>query len=272
MTTPYFYIIKHKPSGKKYAGSRWQKNCHPSELLQKNGYTTSSEYVNLLIQNDGIESFEIVDIIETESAYEYETKFLIENDCAQSEQWINKHNNKFDIETMVPYGSEEFKSIMIEKYDVDNCMKVPEFKYKQKKSEKNTLKQKYNVQHNQQIPEVKNKIKEFYKKNPELLASRACKIAENKRKNGTTGKGTKRPNYTNNGVTGKWLRTEEWREKVSCNQKQNSKFVKDNPMNDSEKRKLVSQSKIGRKRYYNQDRTKFKYCLPGTEPAGWSLS
>lgn len=227
MTTPYFYIIEHLKTGKRYAGSRWQKGCHPNEFMQKNGYKTSSATVQNIIDQEGITSFAIIELVPMEDPYSYETKFLNENSCAVSEKWFNKHNN---LGKPAPYGTEEFKTIMIEKYGVS---------------------------HNSQIPEVRKNMtinqKKFYQENPNKLTSRANKIAANKIKNGTTCKGVKRPNYTNRGLTGKWTRDEEFCSNVSKRQKQFSSFVKNNPMNDAEKRKLVSLSKIGRKRVYRED-------------------
>jgi hypothetical protein len=246
MTMPYFYIIKHKISGKQYAGSRWMSGCHPSELLQVDGYYTSSNTVHSLIDSDGLESFEIVDIVILDDPYTYETHFLKENNCAESDNWLNKHNNE---SKPPPYGSKHFKQLMIEKYG---------------------------VKHNTHIPEVRRRMtdkqKEFYKNNPDKAAVRARKVADSKIKNGTTGKGIKRPNYSNNGLTGKWERSEDIIQKISFRQKQNSKFVKDNPMSDPEKRKLVSLSKLGKKKYVNPELNESRMFLPGTEPCGFILA
>ena len=227
MTMPYFYIIKHKISGKQYAGSRWMSGCHPSELLQVDGYHTSSNTVHSLIDSGGLESFEIVEILILDDPYTYETHFLKENNCAESDNWLNKHNND---SKPPPYGSKHFIQLMVEKYG---------------------------VKHNTHIPEVRRRMtdkqKEFYKNNPDKAALRASKVAESKIKNGTTGKGIKRPNYSNNGLTGKWERTEEYCSKISIIQKENSIFVKNNPMNNLENRSKVSASKLGRKRVYRED-------------------
>jgi hypothetical protein len=42
-------------------------------------------------------------------------------------------------------------------------------------------------------------------------------------------------------------------------------------MSKQENRDKVGLSKIGRKRFYNTDKTKFKYCFPGTEPIGFYM-
>lgn len=243
MTVPYFYIIEHIPTGKRYAGSRWALGCNPAELMKDKGYTTSSNTVNAIIASDGIHSFKVIEIQPMDNPYVYETKFLEKHECSSSEDWFNKHNN---LGRPAPYGTKEFKTIMIEKYGVS---------------------------HNSQIPEVRKKMtinqKKFYQENPEVLITRAIKIAANRIKNGTTGAGIKRPTYTNNGLTGNWERTLEYRYKFSQRQKISSAFVKNNPMNNPEKRKLVGLSKVGRKKYINPETLDIKMCLPGTEPIGF---
>lgn len=228
MTIPYFYIIQHKSSGKKYAGSRWAKGCSPLELLTENGYKTSSTTIHSIISKEGLDSFSILHIIELDNPYEYETKFLIENNCANSEIWFNKHNNE---NKPAPYGSSEFKQ---------------------------SLKEKYGVEHNTMIPEVKKRMiesaKKTYKENPQMLKDRAMKIAESKKRNGTTGKGIPKA-HTNNGKTGKWIRNEEQNLNLSKRQKIQSCFTNNNPMNNPESRAKVSASKIGRKRVYREDGT-----------------
>lgn len=73
---PYYYVIKHKPSGKLYVGSQYGKNSNPENLLTT--YFTSSKLVKELIEKDGVESFEIEYIDCRPDAREYEQKFLIE--------------------------------------------------------------------------------------------------------------------------------------------------------------------------------------------------
>lgn len=102
---PYFYIIKHKPSGKLYAGCKYARNSNPKTFMTSLGYKTSQNTIKKLINEDGLESFEIVTIlIEKECGchvHEYETRFLIENNCAKNEEWINCHNNN-QVSTRVP--------------------------------------------------------------------------------------------------------------------------------------------------------------------------
>jgi len=74
--TPYYYLLKHKPSGKYYAGSQYGKNSNPNNLLTT--YFTSSKFVKELIEKDGVDSFEIECIDCRPDAREYEQKCLME--------------------------------------------------------------------------------------------------------------------------------------------------------------------------------------------------
>ena len=244
MKTPYFYIIIHKESGKKYAGSRRAKNCHPSELLKEDGYKTSSPIIHKIIDEEGLDSFEVLETLEMNNPLDYETKFLIKNNCATSGEWFNCHNNK-----LVPLDNETYKKIMMEKYGVDHNSKIPSVRARMTKTQK-----------------------EFYKNNPEFLKMRAAKARQTALRNGTTTKGIPRPNYTNNGNNGKFERTAETRKKMSDHQKEHSAFVLNNPMNDPEKRKLVSLSKIGRKRYIHPITKEIKMVLPENAPEGFVLA
>lgn len=85
------------------------------------------------------------------------------------------------------------------------------------------------------------------------------------------GKGQRRPHYRNKGLTGKWKRSVDHNQQQSLYQKNNSCFVSNNPMNEPEKRKLVSLSKIGRKKFTNIQTQQNKMFLPGTEPTGFVL-
>lgn len=94
----YFYIIRHKPSGKYYAGSRRNKHGYPGELLKEDGYKTSSNLVKEMIQRDGLDSFEVALIIPQShlqiGVLDYETAFLRANDCKRNPLWINRSNNE----------------------------------------------------------------------------------------------------------------------------------------------------------------------------------
>jgi len=92
----YFYIIKHKPSGKCYAGCRYAKDCNPAELLVQSGYCTSSKSVQQLVLTDGLFSFEIIEIRAFEhkyTAYFYESTFLQNIAFYDQGNYLNKSYN-----------------------------------------------------------------------------------------------------------------------------------------------------------------------------------
>ena len=144
-----------------YAGCKYAKDANPSTFMKPNGYTTSSNVVNQLIEKDGLDSFEII-AINTECdglhPYDFETKFLVENDCANSKQWFNFHNNS----NMPPaYGTPAFEKYIIEKYGVTNA----QFSDEIKKRSKQTCQEKWGVDNPFQAEENKKKMKETKLKN-----------------------------------------------------------------------------------------------------------
>lgn len=91
---PYVYLIRHIPSGKFYAGSSYKKNCHPDQFWTS--YFTSSKIVKGLIKEDGLNSFEVLEVIPRllDDACQYEATFLKTVNAAQSDKWINKSNGR----------------------------------------------------------------------------------------------------------------------------------------------------------------------------------
>lgn len=148
---PYFYIIQHKVTKKMYAGSRWAKGCHPNEFMQLDGYTTSSNIINRIIDQEGLDSFDVLRIdtnLDRVSAYDYETLFLQTIDASNLDMWFNKQNNNG-----ILINSKEFKNIMVEKFGYEYALQS---KILLEKS-KNTCMINYGVKHNSQIPEIKAK-------------------------------------------------------------------------------------------------------------------
>ena len=103
---PFFYIIKHLPSGKMYAGCKYGKRKLKTNSIEyfmtEKGYKTSSKIVNELIKLDGLESFSIMLLVKENelatydgnphgflSVQEFETWFLQENNCIGSDDWLN---------------------------------------------------------------------------------------------------------------------------------------------------------------------------------------
>lgn len=92
MRLEYVYLIRHIPSGKFYAGSSYSKSCHPAKFWTE--YFTSSVAVKSLITSDGVDSFEVLEVIPRplNDARVYEATFLQSVDAARSSNWINKSN------------------------------------------------------------------------------------------------------------------------------------------------------------------------------------
>jgi hypothetical protein len=185
--TPYFYIIQHKESKKLYAGSRYAKGCHPNEFMQPNGYTTSSNTINDIINQEGLDSFEILRIdanCDGLHPYDYETLFLETIDCANSPNWYNGHNN-----TAPPsFGTLEYSQILLRKYGVDHPSKISGFDEKVKETK---LKRYNNPNYNN--PE---KVKETNIKNLGVLYPGQSELCKHKAKE-TKLKRYNNPNYNN---------------------------------------------------------------------------
>jgi len=95
--TPYTYIVTHIPSGKKYYGSRYAKNCHPTDLWKT--YFTSSQIVKNLITQDGVTSFSVVvrkTFTNVQDCRRWETMFLNKINARDNNKWINSHNGGAD--------------------------------------------------------------------------------------------------------------------------------------------------------------------------------
>ena len=96
----YFYLIRHKASGKFYAGSKYAKKqfIHPDQFWNENWngpgkpYYTSSDTIKRLIIEEGYDSFEICYIGARSNAREFEAEFLNTLNVAKDSQWINSSN------------------------------------------------------------------------------------------------------------------------------------------------------------------------------------
>ena len=95
MNKPYFYIIRHIPTQKYYAGCKINSKADSSNFMTEKGYQTTSRVVKDLIQKDGLYSFEIIRIkhLETpDDALTYEMRFLTKINAAEHSMFFNKHN------------------------------------------------------------------------------------------------------------------------------------------------------------------------------------
>ena len=124
MNKPYFYIIEHIPSRKYYAGVRFAKNCNKDELLKEDGYCTSSNLVNQIIKEDGLESFKIRKIKEFDNkfdAMEYEAKFLHKVNAMHNARFLNLNNT-----ASFNYNTKK----LCEHYNVEYVSQIPYIKEK----------------------------------------------------------------------------------------------------------------------------------------------
>jgi hypothetical protein len=95
MGTPYFYIIKHKPTDTLYAGCKINDSADSLNLMTKDGYKTTSKIVKKLINEGGLESFEILKIKHFDNidqTLKYETTFLQKVKAATNPKFLNLHN------------------------------------------------------------------------------------------------------------------------------------------------------------------------------------
>lgn len=74
MSKPYFYKIKNKITGKYYVGSQYSKDVCKENFFVS--YFTSSQVINNIILNEGIDAFEIVSLTERDDARDYESYYL----------------------------------------------------------------------------------------------------------------------------------------------------------------------------------------------------
>lgn len=260
---PYFYIIEHIKSGKRYAGAKWAKNSNPDTFLKENGYKTSSKIIKNIIQNEGITAFSIVDIITEDelkipfgwaNVFEYESWFLSVNECHTSENWFNRalNVNKLsckawnkgltkETNSSLKSTSEKLSKIKLGSTpwnkgltkDIDERVNL----YSEKSSKTRKENNSYNCWCKGQTKETNIK-----------LAESGAKQSKTKKEKGYV--------PWNKGKSG--IYSEEAILKMSeAGKKRNTP----NPMLDEENRKKVSQSKIGRKRVYSED-GKFKYIKP----------
>ena len=87
----YTYLIKC-PNGKSYYGYRAANKTSPEDDLWQHYFTSSKVIQELREQYSDDEFIATVDktFATAEEAFEYETKFLTENDCVKSDDWLNR--------------------------------------------------------------------------------------------------------------------------------------------------------------------------------------
>jgi hypothetical protein len=118
-----------------YAGSKFSKfTSNPAKFMKPGGYTTSSITINEIIDQYGLEIFEVLRLKEMKDPYTYETKFLQKVDARNNSMFYNEHNN----DNLLTFGTDAFEQQMIKKYGVSNISQVPEIVEKRKIKEQIT--------------------------------------------------------------------------------------------------------------------------------------
>lgn len=90
---PFTYLLRFKPTGQLYYGSKSAKGCDPSVLWSS--YFTSSKTIKSLIAEHGTNAFdfEIRRTFNTASeARKWESRFLRRVKAVRSDLWLNKHD------------------------------------------------------------------------------------------------------------------------------------------------------------------------------------
>lgn len=151
MTKPYFYIIQFKQTKQLYAGVRYANGCAPEELLTEDGYKTSSNVVNKLINEHGLDAFQIKEIKTfdtTNEAIEYEQEYLTKVDAAKSPEYLNLSNTGLG-----DFNTENLNSVLTDRYGVKWPSHIPGHWGKLKK----TSLERYGTDHPLKSREVINK-------------------------------------------------------------------------------------------------------------------
>lgn len=131
----FFYVIRDKRNGMLYAGSKFSKiDSYPELFMTPEGYQTSSPTIHKIIEEHGLDVFEVVKLRIREDAYEYETRFLRKVDAKNNPRFYNAHNN-----LLISPGTKEFETFMLEKYGVTNANYVPEIKERANKKISETM-------------------------------------------------------------------------------------------------------------------------------------
>ena len=160
----YTYIIKC-PNGKSYYGYRSANKVSPEDDLWKVYFTSSKRIKELREQYDDVEFVASVDktFKTAEEAYEYETKFLTENDCVHSDDWLNEHC--FPVFVMTEETKKKLsESAKKRKHTEETKKKISESQMGHKHTEESKKKMSEAGKERKHTEETKKKISEAQKK------------------------------------------------------------------------------------------------------------
>lgn len=118
----YTYLIGWKSLDKWYYGVRMARNCHPNELMET--YFTSSSAVHSLIESFGKPDVIMIrkEFKSADVAYNWESRVLRKMKVSSLSKWINRHENY----PLSPFGSPEFKKMMVKVHGVEYTSQIPE--------------------------------------------------------------------------------------------------------------------------------------------------
>lgn len=112
MYVPYTYHLYHKPTGKRYYGVRYGKNCNPSDLWVT--YFTSSKLVKKLVEEYGLDSF-IPEVRRTfkskDHALTWEHTVLRRLDVNRNPIWLNITYNRCPTNAGLNHSQETIEKI-----------------------------------------------------------------------------------------------------------------------------------------------------------------
>jgi hypothetical protein len=234
MKSPYFYIIKHLPSEKYYAGCKINFQSDSSNLMTENGYKTTSKIIKDLIKKDGLASFQILKIKHFKTKMEaltYESRFLQKVNAAENLKFLNLHNGGKNFVNKGGYKlSECTKNKMKKPKSIETVQKQNEQKRNRPKEVYQkmvqTRKGKNPNWHNEKMlklissknairwkneknrKEQSDRMKEYYKNNPISEDTRKkLKLANSKENNNMFGK--KHTDSTKEKMKLAWLKRKE---------------------------------------------------------------
>ena len=150
--TPYFYIIQNTNNGLYYAGSKYGRDANPDSFMTENGYKTSSNTINKIIEEFGLNVFRIrkIKIFNTgEEAKNYETKFLKRIRARHNLNFYNCHENEYCLD------KESSKKFYMNLYGVEYYSQSEDWKDKVEK----TSISKYGKKHFLSDENIREKIK-----------------------------------------------------------------------------------------------------------------
>lgn len=110
--TPFFYILINKKTGKRYAGSKTNKGCHPTQFWNTTYFPNKA--INKIIEKEGKESFifEIRSIFDNiEKCISYENKFLKKIHAGDNPNWYNLNDDNKPISISNVYKINKYEKL-----------------------------------------------------------------------------------------------------------------------------------------------------------------